>query len=110
VAKNKRPRRKAAAALVREHGGVEPLLNNLDAVKSARSREKLSAAREQILQNRKMVELDCHPDLPLPLDELRIFTVHRKLPAGRSQEGARSRHSEETRNAPVSRVLLSKTP
>ncbi len=64
--------RKAAAALLREHGDLETLLANLDRVKSARTREKLAAAREQILQNRKMVELDCDTPLPLPLDDLRI--------------------------------------
>lgn len=64
--------RKAAAALLQEHGGLESLLNNLDKVKSARSREKLTAAREQILQNRKMVELDCDTELPVPMDDLRI--------------------------------------
>jgi DNA polymerase-1 len=64
--------RKAAAALVREHGGLDALLNNLDAVKSARSREKLMAARDQIRQNRKMVELDCSTELPVAIDDLRI--------------------------------------
>ena len=64
--------RKAAAALLKEHGGLEALLNNIEAVKSPRSREKLSAAREQILQNRKMVELDCATALPVPLDDLWI--------------------------------------
>jgi len=64
--------RKAAAALLREHGGLESLLNNLDKVKSLRTREKLMAAREQILQNRKMVALDCDTELPVPLDDLRI--------------------------------------
>jgi DNA polymerase-1 len=64
--------RKAAAALLKEHGGLAPLLDNLDKVKSARTREKLIAAREQILQNRKMVALDCDTQLPVPLDELRI--------------------------------------
>ena len=64
--------RKAAAALLNEHGNLETLLNNLDQVKSARTREKLIAAREQILQNRKMVELDCHTDLPVAMDDLRI--------------------------------------
>ncbi|MGZ5025066.1 MAG: 5'-3' exonuclease, partial [Chthoniobacterales bacterium] len=64
--------RKTAAALVREHGGLDSLLSNLDKIKSARNREKLTAAREQILQNRKMVALDCHLDLPLPIEELRI--------------------------------------
>ena len=64
--------RKAAAALLKEHGGLEALLNNIDKVKSVRSREKLAAAREQILQNRKMVELECDTPLPIPLDELRL--------------------------------------
>lgn len=64
--------RKTAAALIREFGGLELLLNNIDKVKSARAREKLANAREQILQNRKMVDLDCHLELPVPFDELRI--------------------------------------
>jgi DNA polymerase-1 len=64
--------RKTAAALISEFGGLEPLLNNIDKVKSARTREKLANGREQILQNRKMVDLDCHMKLPVPIDELRI--------------------------------------
>src|SRR5256712_7026452 len=64
--------RKTAAALIREFGGLEPLLNNIDKVKSARTREKLANAREQILQNRKMVDLDCRLELPVPIDQLRI--------------------------------------
>jgi DNA polymerase I len=64
--------RKTAAALIREFGGLEPLLDNTDKVKSARTREKLTNAREQILQNRKMVDLDCHIELPVPIDRLRI--------------------------------------
>jgi len=64
--------RKTAAALIREFGGLEPLLDNIDKVKSARTREKLTTAREQILQNRKMVDLDCHLELPVPIDQLRI--------------------------------------
>ena len=64
--------RKTAAALIREFGGLEPLLNNIDKVKSARTQEKLANAREQILQNRKMVDLDCHLELPVPIDQLRI--------------------------------------
>jgi 5'-3' exonuclease len=41
-------------------------------VKSMRNREKLAAARDQILQNRKMVELDCHMELPIAIDDLQI--------------------------------------
>jgi 5'-3' exonuclease len=64
--------RKTAAALIREHGSLDKLLENLDRVKSLRTREKLTNARDQILQNRKMVELDCKTELPVPIDELRI--------------------------------------
>jgi DNA polymerase-1 len=64
--------RKTAATLLRENGGLESLLARIDSVKSARTREKLTAGREQIQQNRKMVELDCDTALPVPIDELRI--------------------------------------
>ena len=64
--------RKSAAALIREYGGLEGLLNNIEQVKSARSREKLQAARDQIIQNRKMVELECTIELPIELEALRI--------------------------------------
>ncbi len=64
--------RKTAAKLIREHGNLDALLRNLDGVKSLRTREKLTNAREQILQNRKMVELDCKTELPIPIDDLRI--------------------------------------
>ena len=64
--------RKTAAGLVREHGSLDKLLASIDKVKSARSREKLLTARDQILQNRKMVQLDCDIELPAPIDDLRI--------------------------------------
>lgn len=64
--------RKTAAALVREFDGLETLLSKIDNIKSERNREKLKAAREQIRQNREMVNLDCHMELPVPIDELRI--------------------------------------
>ena len=64
--------RKTAAALIREFGGLESLLAKIDNVKNLRTREKLLNAREQIAQNRKMVELDCDMKLPVPIDHLRI--------------------------------------
>jgi DNA polymerase-1 len=64
--------RKTAAALIREYGGLEGLLANVDKVKNKRTREKLVNARDQILQNRKMVELDCDMNLPVDIEELRI--------------------------------------
>ena len=64
--------RKTAAALIREFGGLESLLANIDKVKSTRTREKLINSRDQILENRKMVDLDCDLELPVPIDELRV--------------------------------------
>ncbi len=64
--------RKAAAKLISEFGDLENLLANVNIVKSEKTREKLRAAREQIIQNRRMVELDCDLELPLAIDDLRI--------------------------------------
>ena len=64
--------RKTASALIREFGGLNGLLTNIDKVKSDKMRVKLIAAREQIKQNRKMVELDCHMELPVAINDLRI--------------------------------------
>ena len=64
--------RKTASTLIREFGGLDQLLANVDRVKSDKMRIKIIAARDQILQNRAMVELDCHMDLPVPIDDLKI--------------------------------------
>ncbi len=64
--------RKNAAKLLREFGSLAALLENLDQVKLPKTRDKLETARETILQNRRMVDLDCHLPLPVPIDELRI--------------------------------------
>jgi 5'-3' exonuclease len=64
--------RKTASALISEFGGLDNLLSKIDKVKSDKMRVKLIAAREQIEQNRKMVELDCHMELPAPIDDLKI--------------------------------------
>ena len=64
--------RKVAATLIREHGNLEKLLASVDKIKSQRTRDKLTAGHAQILQNRKMVELDCHLELPLSIDDLKI--------------------------------------
>ena len=71
--------RKTAAALIREFGGLDQLLAKIDQVKSERTREKLQAAGEQIRQNREMVNLDCHMELPVPIDDLRIKPDYRTL-------------------------------
>ncbi len=70
---------KTAASLVREHGGLEALAGDLASVKSLKTREKLNTGREQILQNRRMVELDCKTDCPVAIDRLRIRPDYRGL-------------------------------
>jgi 5'-3' exonuclease len=71
--------RKAAAKLIQEFGGLDQLLDNIDGVKSEKTREKLRVSRDQILQNRKMVALDCDMELPVPIDDLRITPRYPEL-------------------------------
>lgn len=73
--------RKAAAKLIQEFGSLEKLLDQVDKVKSEKSREKLRTARDQILQNRKMVALDCDLELPVAIDDLRITPDYPELVA-----------------------------
>jgi len=70
---------KNAAALIRDFGGLESLLQRLDEVKNERVREKLKAAREQILQNREMVKLETDLPLPAPLESLRVSPRYPEL-------------------------------
>jgi DNA polymerase-1 len=70
---------KTAATLLAEHGTVESLLANLDAVKNEKLRAKLDAARTQIAQNREMVRLDLDLPLPTPLDDLRLAPRYPEL-------------------------------
>ena len=71
--------RKAAAKLLREFGGLDPLLQGVDQIAAAKTRDKIAAGKEQIRQNRKMVELDCNLDLPVPIDSLRIKPDYPRL-------------------------------
>ena len=70
---------KNAAHLLKTHGSLDALLADLHAVENARIKEKLLAAREQILQNREMVKLDNDLPLPAPLDALRIEPKYEEL-------------------------------
>jgi len=63
---------KTAAQLIREHGTVHRLLENLSSVKADKLRDKLTAARETILNNRLMVALDEDLPLPTPWNQLQI--------------------------------------
>ena len=69
---------KTAVSLVNEHGPVESLLSNPDAIANPRIREKILSSKEQILANREMVRLD--EDLPLP-SPWESFTIRTDYPA-----------------------------
>ncbi|MDQ3199115.1 MAG: flap endonuclease [Verrucomicrobiota bacterium] len=71
--------RKAAANLLQEFGSLEALLAGVDRIKTPKAREKMMAGAEQVRQNRKMVELDCHLPLPTPIEDLRITPDYPKL-------------------------------
>lgn len=63
---------KGAAALISEFGSVERLIERAESVKKPALREKVQAAREQIVANREMVRLDLDLPLPVPLEGLQI--------------------------------------
>lgn len=63
---------KRAQALISEFKSIEGLLANVETIKSATIREKIVAAREQILINQQMVALDFNLSLPVPLEGLCI--------------------------------------
>ncbi len=63
---------KTATTLIKNAGGLGSLLENLAALPNEKLREKIAAAREQVLQNREMVRLDA--DLPLPV-ALQALTI-----------------------------------
>jgi DNA polymerase-1 len=70
---------KNAAHLLKTHGSLGSLLENLNAVENTRIRDKLIAAREQIVQNQQMVRLDTDLPLPVPLDGLSIQPRYAEL-------------------------------
>ena len=70
---------KGAVALLREHGSIDAILKNPDAIKSEKVREKIKAGREQLLQNREMVRLDLDLPMPVPIDDLKIAPRYPEL-------------------------------
>lgn len=70
---------KTAAQLIREHRSVGELLERLPALANAKLRDKIEAARGQILANRQMVRLDDDLSLPVPLDDLKIAPRYPEL-------------------------------
>jgi DNA polymerase-1 len=73
---------KTAANLIREFGTIDGLLANLDRIANPKLREKLELNRLKIKQNREMVRLECHHQLPAPLAELKIRPDYQAYIAG----------------------------
>jgi len=69
---------KTAVSLVKEYGPVASWLSDPSLITNPKLREKITAAREQILANREMVRLDDDLPLPAPWDS---FTIRPDYPA-----------------------------
>jgi DNA polymerase-1 len=63
---------KTATALIQQFGNVEALLERTSEIEKPKVREKIVAAAARILQNREMVRLDTHLELPVPVSSLAI--------------------------------------
>lgn len=85
---------KGAAALLSAHGSLDAVLHNLDAVSSAKVREKISAGRAQLEQNREMVRLDLDLPLPTQIEDLQIRPQFEPLLAALQETGLRSLETE----------------
>ncbi len=72
---------KGAATLLATHGSLDAILADFEIVKNEKTREKLRASRDQIVQNREMVRLDLDLPLPAPLDALAIRPRYAELVA-----------------------------
>ncbi len=63
---------KTAASLIGTFGTIEQMLENVDRIPNVKLREKLTANRAKIQQNRQMVRLELDHELPVPVMDLKI--------------------------------------
>jgi 5'-3' exonuclease len=70
---------KTATSLIKQAGGLDSLLENVAALPNVKLREKIEAARAQILQNREMVRLEADLPLPVAVDALTIRPRYAEL-------------------------------
>ncbi|WP_375257702.1 DNA polymerase I [Citreimonas sp.] len=63
---------KTAALLINEFGSLEDLLDRAEEIKQPKRRQTLIEKRDQIELSKRLVQLDCHMDLPFTLDELEV--------------------------------------
>lgn len=90
---------KGAAALLQAHGSLDAVLKDLQAVPNAKLREKLTAGRDQLEQNREMVRLDLDLPLPTPIEELCIRPQFEPLLASLQEAGLRTLEAEMRKEA-----------
>ncbi|WP_238367525.1 DNA polymerase I [Mesobacterium pallidum] len=63
---------KTAALLINEFGSLEELLDRAEEIKQPKRRQTLIDNRDQILLSKRLVQLDCHMELPFTLDDLEV--------------------------------------
>lgn len=63
---------KTAAALIKEYGSLEQLLERAGEIKQPKRRETLLASIDQARLSRKLVALEENVPVPIPLDDLRL--------------------------------------
>ena len=63
---------KTAAALIKEYGSLEQLLERAGEIKQPKRRETLLASIDQARLSRRLVALEENVPLPVPLDDLRL--------------------------------------
>ena len=66
---------KTAALLINEYGDLETLLSRAEEIKQNKRRESLIEFADQARISRKLVELDAHVDVPVPLEDLGIHDM-----------------------------------
>lgn len=69
---------KTAAQLIQEYGDLETLLAKADEIKQPKRREALIAHAETARLSKRLVELDDHAPMPVPVDALRLGPLDAK--------------------------------
>ncbi len=82
---------KTAALLINEYGDLETLLAHADEIKQTKRRESLVEFADQARISKRLVELDHHAPLPIPLDNLNdLIYDHATLISFLQEQGFRS--------------------
>jgi DNA polymerase-1 len=61
---------KTAAALINRYGTLARILAEVDSIEKPSVRASVKEAEERLLLNQKMIRLDAHAPIPLPMEEL----------------------------------------